>query len=132
MSDLSLLLVMIGLWVQLQCKMVSAVIAYNHPQTRQVYMLVLHQAILILHMHVDFLSTMQLRSNDICVNDEPKFMALNPMDDHNAITIMDPKPGDNDIMLQIPLTICGTVTYFPCWQPTLNEYQQTDQNFVLT
>jgi hypothetical protein len=74
-------------------KTVSAVIAYIHPETGEKYMmLTIHQAILIPQMKANLLSPMQLRDNDLCVNDEPKYMALNPTNDHHAIVI----PGKGD------------------------------------
>jgi len=43
-------------------------------------------------------------------------MALNPTKDHNPIVIPESTPGDGDVKLQIPLSIHGVVTYFPCWK----------------
>ena len=54
------------------CRTVSAVVAYNHPQSGEVYMLVLHQAILIEQMTSNLLGSMQMRDDDLRVNDEPK------------------------------------------------------------
>ena len=112
-------------------KTVSAVIAYDHPRTGQAFMLILHQAILIPKMHCNLLGTMQTRANDIRVNDEPKFMAPNPTEDHNAIVIPETTPRDGEVKLRIPLSIHGAITYFPCRKPTLNEFQGTDPEFCI-
>ena len=52
-------------------------------------MLVIHQTILIPDMLNNLLCPMQLRDHGLTVNDEPKYMALIPMDDHHAITFRD-------------------------------------------
>ena len=69
------------------CHVVSTAIAYDHQETGDVYMLVIHQAILIPEMQNNLLCPMQLRNHSLAVNDEPKYMALNPTDGHHAITI---------------------------------------------
>ena len=71
------------------CHIVSAVVAYDHPASGEVYMLVIHQTILIPDMLNNLLCPMQLRDHGLTVNDEPKYMALIPMDDHHAITFCD-------------------------------------------
>ena len=53
---------------------VSAVILYDHPESGDTYMLVLHQAILIPQMENNLLFPLQMRDNDVRVNDDPKFM----------------------------------------------------------
>jgi hypothetical protein len=53
------------------CKTVTGVMAYDHPSTSVTYYLIFHQAILILCMKVSLISPMQLRDNDLTVNDEP-------------------------------------------------------------
>ena len=58
------------------CRTVSAVIVYDHPESGYTYMLVLHQAILITQMENKLLCPLQMRDNDVRVNYEPKFMAM--------------------------------------------------------
>ena len=62
-------------------------IAYDHPESGDTYMLVIHQAILIPQMENNLLCPLQMRDNDVRVNDKPKFMALIPTDNHHAIVI---------------------------------------------
>jgi hypothetical protein len=57
-----------------RCKTISAVLAYDHPTTGDTFMLVIHQAILIPSLKANLLSPMQMRDNDLRVNDEPKNM----------------------------------------------------------
>ena len=56
------------------CHVISAVIAYDHPETGDVYMLVNNQAILIPEMENNLLCPMQLRDHCLAVNDKPKYM----------------------------------------------------------
>jgi len=90
-------------------------------------MLVIHQAVLIPSMKTNLLSPMQLRDNSLRVNDEPKFMALNPTEDMNAITINTTKDDEDEgIKLRIPLSIKGVIGYFPSRKPTRQEWDQSD------
>ena len=69
------------------CCVVSTVIAYDHPEMGDVYMLVIHQAIQIVEMQKNLVCPMELCDHGLAVNDEPKYMALNPTEGHHAITI---------------------------------------------
>ena len=69
------------------CWTVSAVIAYDHPELGDTYILVLHQAILIPQMENNLLCPLQMRDNDVRLNDEPKFMDPTPTDNHHTIVI---------------------------------------------
>jgi hypothetical protein len=103
-------------------KTVSAVIAYDHPETGEKYMLTVHQAILIPQMKANLLGPMQLRDNDLHVNDEPKYMALNLSKDHHAIDATE---------LRIPLALKGVISYFPSSKPTKEEFELTDLDLCL-
>ena len=106
------------------CRTVRAVIAYDHPESGDTYMLVLHQAILIPQMENNLLCPLQMRDNDVRVNDEPKFMALTPTDNHHAIVI---NGSDQDQQqVNIPLSIRGVISYFPLRKPTREEYEGSD------
>ena len=89
-------------------------------------MLVIHQAILIPGMPNNLLCPMQLRDNGLAVNDEPKYMALNPTDDHHAISFRDQKTPRGD-PLRIPLELHGVTSFFPTRKPkpTKDEYENT-------
>ena len=68
-------------------KTVTATTAYADPSTGDAFMLALHQEILVPCMKVNLLSTMQIRDNDVLVNDEPKHMVLNPTEEHHCIFV---------------------------------------------
>ena len=105
-----------------KCKTVSAVVAYDHPETGDTFMLVIHQAILIPKMKTNLLCPMQLRDNDVQVNDEPKHMALNPANKIHAITFTGTEEKE---ALQIPLLFKGVVSYFPTRKPTVDEWEKS-------
>ena len=67
---------------------------------------------------------MQLRDHSLAVNDEPKYMALNPTDRHHAITICRTVMRDGE-SLWIPLELHGVTLYFPTRKPTKEEYENT-------
>ena len=106
------------------CKTVSAVVAYVDPESGREFMLVIHQAILIPKMTANLLSPMQLRANDISVNDEPKHMVLNPTDDHHAITFPPFEVGEEPF--RIPLSLRGVTSYFPTRRPTRQQWENSD------
>jgi hypothetical protein len=57
---------------------VSAAIAYDDALTGESVILVVHQAIYIPNLDHNLLSTMQLRLNDVIVNDVPRFLTDKP------------------------------------------------------
>ena len=97
------------------CWTVSAVIAHDHPESGYTFMLVLHKAILIPQMKNNLLCPLQMRDNDVCVNDEPKFMVPTPTENQHAIVIngidQDQQP------IKILLSIKGGISYFPLSKP---------------
>ena len=112
------------------CRFVSAVVAYDHPASGDVYMLVIHQAILIPSMSHNLLCPMQLRDHGLTVNDEPKYMALNPTDEHHAITFRDHNTQGGG-PLRIPLELHGVTSYFPSRKPTKEEYENTPEDLCV-
>jgi hypothetical protein len=78
-------------------------------------------------MNVSLISSMQLRDNDIVVNDEPKHLVLTPTDDHHCITINE--TAGRSTALRIPLMLHGVTSYFPTRKPRREEYEQSDLDF---
>ena len=56
----------------------TAAIAYDDPKTGEVFVLVVHQAMHFFEMNNCLLSPMQLRLNDVEVNERPKFLTAKP------------------------------------------------------
>jgi hypothetical protein len=111
------------------CKVVTAVIAYDDPTNGQVWMLTIHQAILIPEVVSNLLGTMQVRDNGVLINDQPKYQAVNPTNDHHSIFI----PSDNEHdSLRIPLRLHGVTHYFTSRVPTVQEYESTEPHYCVT
>ena len=89
---------------------VSAADAYDHPQTGQVYMLVINQAIEIPHLKHHLLCPMQCRLNGIKISELPKFLAEDPDDSTHSLQVVDPL--DDSSPLFIPLSLTGVTSYF--------------------
>lgn len=112
------------------CNTVSAVVAYDHPETGEVYMLVIHQAVFIPAMQHNLLCPMQLRVNGVRVNDEPKHMAQSPTQYHHAL-VADVDGSENSERLVIPLRLFGYISYFPVRKPTVAEYERTPTSRIV-
>ena len=112
-------------------RLVSGVVAYDDPSDGVVKMLVIHQAIHVPHLVHNLLSSMQLRDNDLKVNDEPKHLMSCPMEDHNAIVF--PETAERE-ELRIPLTFHNVTSCFPTRKPSRAEWDACDdvQIFELT
>ena len=95
-------------------------------------MLVLHQAIIIPQMENNLSCPLQMRDNDVRVNDEQKFMVPTPTENHHAIVIrgiyQDQQP------INIPMSIKGVISYSPLRKPTREEYEgsETDLQIEMT
>ena len=89
----------------------TQVIAYDHLESGDMYMMVLHQAILIPQMENKLLCPLQMRDNDVRVNDETKSMALTPTDNHHDIVIN--RSDQDQQQVNILLSIRGVISYFP-------------------
>jgi transposase len=107
-------------------EIVSAALAYDDPSTGEVMILILHQAIHIPTLHHNLICPMQLRMNDIRLNECPKFLADDPTDHTHALTI---PTKDEDYL--IPLSIHGVTSYFPTRKPTIQEFEE-GHRFELT
>jgi len=68
----------------------------------------------------NFLSTMQLRLNDVTVNDAPRFLTDDPTPLTHSLVI----PTDEcDKPYVIPMTLHGVASSFPTRKPTVTEYE---------
>ena len=110
------------------CRIVSAMVAYDHPETGDTFMLVFNQAILIEKLLTNLVSPMQLHDVGIHVHDKLKSMALKPTDDHNTIVIPD---NDDGIALRIPSRIQGVITYFHTHKPTKDKFESCDNRIEM-
>jgi hypothetical protein len=93
---------------------VDAALAYDNPITGETCLLLVHQAILMEEMDNNLLCPMQIRTNDVRINECPKFLSENPNKDPHSIHI-----PDEDF--RIPLQLNGVTSYFTR-KPTLDEW----------
>ena len=107
-------------------KIVSAALAYDDPMSGETVILRIHQAVHIPTMQNNLLCPMQLRVNDVEVNDCPKFLHPNPTETTHSIVI-----HEKDDSLIIPLSLKGVTSYFPTRIPTHQE-NETCRSFNLT
>jgi hypothetical protein len=99
---------------------VSAAMAYDLPDTGETVILLVHQAMHIPHLPHNLISPMQLRLNDVLVNDKPKFLTENPTAEDHAIIVTGDNPMDR---LLIPLSLDGVTSIFYTRKPTVQEYE---------
>ena len=109
-----------------ECRTVSAAVAYDHPQTGQVYILIINQAIEIPHLENHLLCPMQCRVNGVRVNDVPNILVDNPDTTTHASGV--PDPIDKSNMLYLPLSSSGVTSYFHCRKPTTAEFDNEESH----
>jgi len=102
---------------------VSGVVAYDHPQTGEVFHLVINQAIHIPHLDHHLLCPMQCRVNDVTVGDVPKFLVPNPTDETHALTLTD--DDDPTQAVHLPLALRGVTSLLNVRKPTLEEWDSS-------
>ena len=114
-----------------ECPTISGAVAYDHPITGQVYILVYHQAIHCKSLENHLMCPMQSRVTGVKINELPKFLADKPDDETHAIVVGNPL--DTDESLIIPLMIKGVTSYFPTRKPSMREYEDDNiQNIAMT
>ena len=101
-------------------KTVSAALAYDDPVSGETVILLVHQAIHIPDLDHNLLSTMQVRLNDVMVNDTPRFLTDELTDLSHTIAIPTAEVGSPYV---IPLSLEGVTSTFPTRKPTKEEYE---------
>ena len=96
----------------------SGAFLYTH-YTGSQYILVIHQAIYLENMKHSLLCPMQVRENDIILNEHPKSMTENPTSETHAMSGV----TDTNELLRIPLLIRGVTSTFHVSKPTLKQYE---------
>jgi hypothetical protein len=101
-------------------KTVSAALAYDDPVSGETLILMIHQAIAIPDIYHNLLSPMQLRLNDVVVNEVPRFLTEHLSEHtHSLIVPIDDSPTP----YVIPLSLRGVTSTFPTRKPTVAEYE---------
>ena len=108
-------------------KIVDAVVGHEDPETGEEYMLVINQAIYIPGLKHNLLCPMQLRMNDVSVNETPKFCLSDPTETDHAILV---NRSQEDRMI-IPLSLEGVTSYFPTFKPSKEQYEAAEEGIDL-
>ena len=69
------------------CRNVSTEFSYDFPMTGEVFIIEIHQAILIDHINNNLLCPMQMRMYYVKVDDIPKYLTENPIDQTHSIVM---------------------------------------------
>ena len=112
------------------CKTVTATLAYDDPSDGTPIILEVQQAIHIPRLQHNLLCPMQLRLNDVGVNEVPKFLTKDPTDETHAIVLPPTDAGEEKYL--IPLSLDGVTSYFPTRKPTRDEYENAERRYQLT
>ena len=99
------------------CRTVLAAVAYDFPMTGEIFIIDIHQAILIDHFHNNLLCPMQIMMYEVKVNYIPKYLTDNPTDQTHPIFMHE--KGET---LLIPLYLHGVNSHFTSSNPTMEEY----------
>jgi hypothetical protein len=110
--------------VAMALKTVSAGMAYDVPGSGWVVNLIVHQAINLPHLPHNLLNPMQMRLNDVVVNETPKFQCANPTNLYHTITVKGENINDE---LIIPLDLRGVVSCFTTRKPIQEVFDTCDQ-----
>ena len=102
---------------------VRAAAACNDPDTGEAIMFKIHQAIEIPTMDHNLSCPMQIRHNDVIVDECPKHLAMDPTNNHHALTT--PNGDENCI---IPLGLRGVASHFPTRKPAQEECENNMSN----
>jgi hypothetical protein len=105
-------------------KTVSSGMAYDVLGSGRVVIIIVHQAINLPHLPHNLLNPMQMRLNDVVVNETPKFQCANPTNLSHTITVKGENMKDE---LIIPLDLRGVVSCFTTRKPTQEEFDTCDQ-----
>ncbi|KAI2491972.1 hypothetical protein MHU86_22592 [Fragilaria crotonensis] len=109
-------------------RIVTGALAYDDPVTGETVILLVNQAIYLPNISHNLLSTMQVRLNDVIVNDCPRFLTDQLTDLTHSIAI----PFDGSAQpYVIPLSLHSVTSSFPTRKPTIAEFESLP-HFSLT
>ena len=100
-------------------KTVSGALAYDNPMSGTTVIIVVHQAIHVPTMDCDLSCPMQVRMNDVKLDDKPKFPKEDPTDESHAISCED----NMGTLVNTTLSLKGVTSYFLARKPTKHEFE---------
>ena len=99
-------------------KTVSGALAYDNSTSGKTVIIVIHHAIYVPTMDCNLICPMQVRMNDVKVDDKPKFLTEDPTNESHAISCED----NTGTQINITLDLKGVTSYFPTRKPTKHEF----------
>ena len=108
-------------------KTVSGALGYTDPSSGATHVLVINQGIYMPQLEHNLLCPMQLRLNDVSVDERPKFLSVDATDERHAVTIA----RTDDEPLVIPLSLDGVTSYLPTFKPTKEQYEAATEGVDL-
>jgi hypothetical protein len=97
---------------------ITAAIAYDDPRSGKVFILVIHKALYFPEMKRCLLCPMQMRLNDVVLNEQLKNLTTHPTDLDHPIVLED---------LTISLDIFNVASFFHGRTPTRKEYDECER-----
>ena len=97
----------------------SGAFKYTLPSDGTAFILVVHQAIHIETMDHSLLCPMQLRQNDIILDETPKCMVDNPTEEHHSMLVT----TEAQDSLRIHFGLRGVTSTIEVMKPTISEYE---------
>ena len=94
--------------------------AYDNPTSGKTVIIVIHQAIHVPMMECDLICPMQVRMNDVKLDDEPKFLTDDPTNESHAISSED----DIGTLISITLELKVVTSYSLTRKPTMHEFDK--------
>ena len=101
----------------------SGAFKYTTPDTGKHYILIVHQAIHIETMEHSLLCPMQLRENDVILDECPKSMIENPTEVNHSLLVV----TENNNHLRIPLRLRGVTSTIYVTKPTVQDLDRYKQ-----
>ena len=99
-------------------KTVSGALAYDNSTSGKTMIIVIHQAIYVPTMDCNLICPVQVRMNDVKLDDKPKFLTEDPTNESYGISCDD----NTGTLINITLELKGVTSYFPTWKPTKHEF----------
>ena len=99
-------------------KTVSEALAYDNPTSGKTGIIVINQAVYVPTMDHNLISPIQVRMNDVKLDDKPRFLTEDATNESHAISCED----NTGTLINITLELKRVTSYFPTRKPTMNEF----------
>ena len=100
-------------------KTVSGALAYDNQTSGKTVIIAVHQAIHVPTIDCNLICPMQVRMNNVQLDDNPKFLTEDPIHESHAISCEDIMGA----LVNITLSLKGVTSYFPTRKPTKHEFE---------